>query len=104
MRFLMNVTMPHEQFNTSVRDGSVGGKLDRILKETKPEAVYFTERDGHRGAILIFDLADASKIPAVAEPWFLAFNADVELRIAMTPDDLKKAGLGDVGKKWTKAA
>jgi hypothetical protein len=101
---LLNVSMPHEPFNTAVRDGSVGEKLDRILKETKPEAVYFTERAGHRGAILIFDLADPSKIPAVAEPWFLAFSADVEFRIAMTPEDLKKAGLGDVGKKWPKAA
>jgi hypothetical protein len=104
MRLLMNVTMPHEPFNASVRDGSVGEKLDRILKETKPEAVYFTERNGHRAATLIFDLADPSKIPAVSEPWFLAFNADVEFRIVMTPEDLKKAGLGDVGRKWPKAA
>jgi hypothetical protein len=104
MRMLMNVTMPHEPFNTAVRDGSVGEKLERILKETGPEAVYFTERNGHRGAILIFDLADPSKIPAVSEPWFLAFNANVEFRIVMTPEDLKKAGLGDVGRKWPKAA
>jgi hypothetical protein len=104
MRMLMNVTMPHEPFNTAVRDGSVGEKLERILKETAPEAVYFTERNGHRGAVVIFNLADPSQVPAVAEPWFLAFNADVEFRIAMTPEDLKKAGLGDVGKKWPKAA
>ena len=104
VRMLMNVTMPHEPFNTAVRDGSVGEKLERILKETAPEAVYFTERNGHRGAIVIFNLADPSKVPAVSEPWFLAFNADVEFRIAMTPEDLKKAGLGDVGKKWPKAA
>lgn len=104
MRMLMSVTMPHEPFNAAVRDGSVGTKLERILEETKPEAVYFTERNGHRGAIVIFDLADPSKIPAVAEPWFLAFNADVEFRIAMTPADIKKAGLGDFGKKWPKAA
>ena len=104
MRMLMNVTMPHEPFNAAVRDGSIGEKLDRILKETKPEAVYFTEHHGHRGAILIFDLADPSMIPAVSEPWFLAFNADVEFRIVMTPEDLKKAGLGDVGRKWPKAA
>ncbi len=104
MRMLMNVTMPHEPFNTALRDGSVGEKLERILKETAPEAVYFTERNGHRGAILIFNLADPSKIPAVAEPWFLAFNADVEFRIVMTPEDLRKSGLADVGKKWAKAA
>lgn len=104
MRLLMNVTMPHEPFNTAVRDGSVGETIENILKETKAEAVYFTERNGHRGAILIFDLAEPSKIPSVAEPWFLAFNADVEFRVVMTPEDLKKAGLADVGKKWPKAA
>jgi hypothetical protein len=100
----MNVTMPHEPFNTAVRDGSVGEKLELILEETGPEAVYFTERNGHRGAILIFNLADPSKIPAVSEPWFLTFNANVEFRIVMTPEDLRKAGLEDVGKKWPKAA
>jgi hypothetical protein len=104
MRLLMNVTMPHEPFNSAVRDGSVGKKLERILKEAGPEAVYFTERNGHRGAILILNLADPSKIPAVAEPWFLTFNADVEFRIVMTPEDLGKAGLDQVGKKWPKAA
>ena len=43
-------------------------------------------------------------IPAVSEPWFLAFNANIEFRIVMTPEDLGKAGLGDVGRKWPKAA
>jgi hypothetical protein len=101
---LMNVTLPHEPFNTAVRDGSIGRTIENILKETKAETVYFTERNGHRGAFLIFDLAEPSKIPSVAEPWFLAFNADVEFRIVMTPEDLKKSGLVDVGKKWPKAA
>ena len=34
-------------------------------------------------------MKDASKIPTFAEPWFLTFNADVEFRAVMTPDDLK---------------
>ena len=45
-------------------------------------------------------MADPSKIPAIAEPWFLIFNADVKFRIAMTPDDLKKSDLDAAGKKW----
>jgi hypothetical protein len=53
---------------------------------------------------MIFDLADPSKIPAVCEPWFLAFNADVEFKIVMTVEDLGKSGLADVGRKWPKAA
>jgi hypothetical protein len=52
MRLMMNVTMPHEPFNVAVRDGSIGQKIEHILKETKPETVYFTERDGHRSTIL----------------------------------------------------
>ena len=43
---------------------------------------------------------DPSKVPAFAEPWFLTFNADVQFRVVMTPEDLKKAGLDEIGKKW----
>ena len=50
--------------------------------------------------MLIVDLPDASKIPALAEPWFLTFQADVEFRIAMTPEDLKRSGIDGMGKKW----
>ena len=103
MRMLMNVTMPHEPFNTAVRDGSVSENWNASLRRPGPKRSI--SRSGTvTGAILIFDLADPSKIPAVSEPWFLAFNANVEFRIVMTPEDLKKAGLGDVGRKWPKAA
>lgn len=104
MRLLVNVTLPNEPYNTAIRDGSFSEKLDRILKETRPETVYFTERNGHRGATLIVNLKEPSEIPAIGAPWFLAFNAEVEYRIALTPEDLRKAGLADVGKKWPKAA
>ncbi|MGH2362269.1 MAG: panthothenate synthetase [bacterium] len=100
MRMLLQVKIPHERFNAAVRDGSAGDKLKRILEATKPEAVYFTEQDGHRGAIMVVNLDDPSKVPMFAEPWFLTFNADVEFRVAMTPEDLARAGLDALGKKW----
>ena len=100
MRMLLNVRIPHQQFNAAVKDGTVGSKIERILEATKPEAVYFTEHNGERGAVMIVNLPDASKIPALAEPWFLTFQADVEFRIAMTPADLKQAGLDKLGEKW----
>ena len=100
MRMLLNISFPHDHFNAAVRDGTAGQKLGRIIDETKPEAIYFTEQKGGRGAVMIVDMSDPSKIPALAEPWFLTFNASVEFRVVMTSDDLQKAGLDEVGKKW----
>jgi len=97
---LLEVKIPHEKFNAAVKDGTVGKKIHSILEETKPEAAYFTEMDGTRGAILVVDLKDPSKVPALAEPWFLQFNAECRFRIVMTPDVLAKAGLDAIGKKW----
>jgi hypothetical protein len=100
MRMLLKVKFPPEEFNQAVRNGSIGQKMRRILDDLKPEAVYFTYQDGQRGAIMIIDLLDPSKVPALAEPWFLTFNADVEFHIVMTLEDLEKAGLEELGKKW----
>jgi hypothetical protein len=98
---LLQVRIPHKEFNAAVRDGTVGQKLNLILEETQPQAVYFTESNGQRGAIMIVDLEDPSKVPAFAEPWFLTFSADVEFHVVMTPDDLRRAGLDALGKKWS---
>jgi hypothetical protein len=100
MRMLMNVKIPHEPFNGFVRDGTAGKKLQKILEAIKPQAAYFTEQHGCRGAVLVIDMKDASAIPSLAEPWFLTFNADCEFRIAMTPDDLARSGIDQMAKSW----
>ena len=102
MRMLLNVTFPNKQFNKAVRDGSAGAKMKKILDAVKPEAVYFSEQGGCRGAIVIVDVPDPSKIPALAEPWFLTFDASVQFRVVMTPAELKAAGLEEIGKQWSK--
>jgi len=100
MRMLIHVKIPHKEFNVYVKDGSAGHKMKRIFDEIKPEAVYFTEHSGHRGAIMIVDVAEPSDVPRISEPWFLIFNADVEFHIVMSPDDLERAGLDKLAKKW----
>jgi len=58
----------------------------------KPEAVYFTDSNGQRAGFIFPEMQDASQILAVAEPWFLAFNASIEIHPVMIPDDLARAG------------
>jgi hypothetical protein len=48
----------------------------------------------------VIDLADASKMPAIAEPFFLNFNASVTFHPCMTPADLANTGLDEIGKKY----
>ncbi len=100
MRLLMTVSFPHEQFNALVKKGQVGKTIKAILDDAKPEAVYFTEQCGQRTAVLVINIDNVASIPKYAEPWFLKFNADCLFRIAMTPEDLDKAGLEELGKKW----
>ncbi len=99
MRMLIHVKIPHERFNSCVKDGSVGDKMNRMLDEIKPEAVYFTEYGGRRAVVIIADVAEPSDVPRIAEPWFLAFNAEVEFHVVMSPAELEKAGIEEIAKK-----
>ncbi|MEY4719951.1 MAG: hypothetical protein RL563_2569 [Pseudomonadota bacterium] len=101
MKMLLDITLPHGTFNAAIKDGTVGSKLNRILEATKPEAAYFTEQNGQRAVVLVVDLVAPSALPALVEPWMLLFQADIKLRPFMTADDLKDAGLEELGKKWS---
>jgi hypothetical protein len=91
MRFLVKVTIPVESGNVVAKAGRLGHTIQSILDAQKPEAAYFTDENGQRAAFLFLDMKDASQIPAIAEPWFLAFNASVEFRPVMVLEDLAKA-------------
>jgi hypothetical protein len=94
MRCLLKVSIPTEIGNERVIDGSLGPTIESILNDLKPEAAYFAEEQGLRTGFIFCNVKDESQIPAIAEPWFLAFHARVELHPAMTVDDLKRAASG----------
>lgn len=93
MRFVLEVTIPTENGNATIRNGTLPTTIQAIMEDLKPEAAYFTTvGDGCRGGFMVVNIDDASQIPAVAEPFFLAFNATVKAYPVMTVEDLMKAG------------
>jgi hypothetical protein len=100
MRFLVKVTPSRERFSQHIKDGSAEKRMQAILAETKPEAAYFTEMGGSRAALLVVNINDVSQVPAVAEPWFLQFDAEVEFHPVMLGEDLAKADITAVAAKW----
>ena len=101
MRMLLRVSIPVEAGNNAAKKGTLASSVEQILADLKPEAAYFFADDnGQRSGSIVFDMKDTSEIPAVAEPWFQAFNATISLRPVMNPQDLAKAGPSiDAGAK-----
>jgi hypothetical protein len=107
MRMLLIVRLPNETFNAAVRDGTAGPKTKAILDEVRPEAVYFTETNGQRTVVIVVELERPSRVPALAEPWFLTFNAAVEFHLdgfqRMSATSLMRAELPTLSQKSMRA-
>lgn len=91
MRFMMKVELPVEVANELSAEGKLGSTIGQILEQLEPEAAYFTAVNGDRAGFIFFEIEDASEIPRVAEPWFHAFEASVEIVPVMVLGDLEKA-------------
>lgn len=92
MRFLIKIEVPVERGNVLAKEGTLLKMVQSILEDQKPEAAYFAVHNGKRTAFLFLDMQDPSQLPAIVEPWFLAFDGNVETMPAMDLKDLIKAG------------
>jgi hypothetical protein len=95
MRMMMRFKIPVEAGNEAAATGAFGRTFQKIIEAMKPEAAYFgAGSSGERGGFIVFDMKDTSEIPVIAEPFFLAFKAQVTFFPVMNAQDLANAGPG----------
>jgi hypothetical protein len=95
MRMFMRVKFEVEASNRAIKDGSMGKIIEGFANEFKPEGMWFVAQDGKRCMIAVFDLPSTSKIPPLAEPFFMGLGASIEATPAMDMADLQ-AGLASL--------
>jgi len=102
MKYLMKIGFPTQQTNDRIAGTDFGKKMQELLSEVKADATYFTVIDGQRGCFILVEIADATQMPAKAEPFFHWLNATIEFFPVMLLDDFEKAGpsLGSAVQKW----
>ena len=91
MRTMLRWTVPVEKGNEAIKDGSLAQTLEALAQQLNPEAAYFWPQDGERAGLMVFDMADPSEIPQIAEPLFANLDAAVEFTPVMNADDLQRA-------------
>lgn len=98
MRMMLRITMDVEAANRAVKDGVIPKLVQQTIEQLKPEATYFTADHGKRTGYYFFDMKESSQLPQIAEPWFQATNASIEVQPVMNAEDLR-VGLERVQKK-----
>ena len=91
MRVLVRAMIPTTAGNRMVKDPNFLKTIEDYTKKFNCEAAYFTEVNGNRTMVFVLDLQSPEMIPAIAEPLFQGYEANVEIHPAMNLDDLKKA-------------
>lgn len=91
MRVLVRATIPASAGNKMVKDPNFLKTVEEYTKKFNCEAVYFAALNGMRNMVFVLDLPSPDMIPAIAEPLFQEYEANVEIHPAMNLDDLKKA-------------
>jgi hypothetical protein len=92
MRTMVKFTIPTQETNPLVQDGSIGQTMESLLGKVQPEAAYFGPIDGKRGGFIVINMEQESNVVTKLEPLWLELNATVETYPVATPDELR-AGL-----------
>jgi hypothetical protein len=84
--------MPTEYGNTLLQDpNAFQKKMESVLNQIKPEAVYFTPIEGERGIYMVVNLSSSDMIATITEPLWMMFNCKLDFQPVMELKDLQLA-------------
>ncbi|MEV8317499.1 hypothetical protein AB0Q95_25355 [Streptomyces sp. NPDC059900] len=90
MRVMLRARLDTQVSNEAIKNGTLPKIMQSVTEQLEPEAAYFGPGDGGRTATFVFDMEDSSRIPSIAEPFFLELGAEIEICPVMNADDLRK--------------
>ena len=96
MRMLLTVQMDTEKATKAIKDNRLPDILKAAMGRMQPEAAFFGAEDGNRTGFFVFDMKNASDIPAICEPLFAELGAKVSIIPVMNAQDVED-GLGRAG-------
>jgi hypothetical protein len=92
MRCIVEAVIPADAGNRNILDGSMPSKIKKYLEAVKPEAIYFTVKDGQRTIFAVVNIPSEDKMIAFNELLWLDWGASVTVTPAMSLADFEKAG------------
>ncbi|MEJ2196012.1 MAG: hypothetical protein P8X73_14275 [Ignavibacteriaceae bacterium] len=91
MTMLLRVILPCNPFNSIVKKVTMGKNLEKIMKDIKPGATYYTRIDGERTVLKVVNINIPGDYAKYAEPFFSQFDAAYNRDVMLTHDGLKKS-------------
>jgi hypothetical protein len=92
MKFILRLHLPPEYGNKMLQDSNFSNKIERVLNQIKPEAVYFALAEGERGIYMIVNLPSDEMMGTVIEPLWTIFNCKSHINFTpvMELSDIQK--------------
>jgi hypothetical protein len=90
MRFLIRARTPTEAGNKMIQDPNFLTRLEEYMNKVKPEAAYFMPIEGQRAGAFIVNADSNEQLPAMVEPLFQWWGANVDVIPVMNFDELKR--------------
>ena len=78
--------IPTTAGNKAVKDPNFLKTIEDYTKKYNCGAAYFTEVNGNRTFVFVLDLPSPDMIPAIVEPLFQGFDANVEIHPTVNLD------------------